>query len=115
MSKEIQKKAQTSSKKPQNLSESQFRRIREYTAQCLKRRNALRVNLGAEAGNLMSMGLQLQQGINKVLANSQDVLGELEKVGPAMEIYLKITRQWDRLVQFDQQLIAGGKRVKRVN
>jgi len=112
MSTEEKQKPRTPSRKPQDLAELRRRRIREYGAKSLKQRNPLRANLGAEASSLMSMGLRLQQGIEGLLNSSEDVIGELEKVEPAMDMFLKITRQWDRLVQLDQRIGSGKKNGK---
>jgi hypothetical protein len=70
----------------------------------------LRANLGGEAGNLMRMGLRLEQAIDKSLARSTDVLQQAKGISAAMEIYLKITRQWDRLLQLDNRIADGERR-----
>ena len=64
-------------------------------------------DLGAETGNLTSMGLHLRQAIGESLAGSPDVLKQVEKISPALGAHLKITRQWDRLVQLDRRLSEG--------
>ena len=55
----------------------------------------------------MSMALRLQPAVENLLNSSNDVVSDLEKVRPSLETYLKITRQWDRLVQVDQRICAG--------
>ena len=112
MSTDIQPKLD-SSPKQEDLIELRMQRIQEYQIASLSNTDPLRANLGAEAGNLMRMGLRLEEAIETSLAKSTDVLQEAKGVSAAMETYLKITRQWDRLLQLDNRIADGERHGRR--
>ena len=107
--KEVRQETRQSQKKRMDRSTVRKRRIREYSIESLKEPNPLSANLGAEASNLMSLGQQLHEAIEQRMSNSGDLMRDLEKMSPAMEMYLKITRQWDRLIQLSSRMSAGTK------
>jgi hypothetical protein len=113
MSTDARPKVEDSSRKEEDLIDLRMQRIQEYLVQSLSNANPLRANLGGEAGNLMRMGLRLEQAIDKSLARSTDVLQQAKGLSAAMEIYLKITRQWDRLLQLDNRIADGEGRGRR--
>ena len=106
---EVHKTNPSASKKRKDPSAVRKRRIREYLNESLKEPNPLSANLGAEASNLMSLGQQLHEAIEQRMSNSEDLLRDLEKMNPAVETYLKVTRQWDRLIQLSHRMSAGTK------
>lgn len=110
MSTDTHPEAEDSSPKEEELINLRMRKIQQYQVESLSNADPLRANLGAEAGNLMRMGLRIEQAIDTSLAKSTDVLQQAKGLSAAMETYLKITRQWDRLVHLDTRLADGEKR-----
>jgi hypothetical protein len=110
MSTDTHPEAEDSSPKEEELVNRRMRKIQEYQVESLANVDPLRANLGAEAGNLMRMGLRLEQVIDKALSKSTDAPRELKRLAAVMDTYLKVTRQWDRLVQLDTRLANGQKR-----
>jgi hypothetical protein len=96
-------------KKAATLASKRRRRIRDHALQSVEHPDALLANIGAEAANLMSLGQLFHEAIQTNLANSNQSLEDLEKVGPALEQYLKLTRQWERLEQFGQRVATDSK------
>ena len=117
MSTDIQPKMEESSRKEEDLVDLRMQKIREYQIQSLSNADPLCANLGAEAGNLMRMGLRLGQAIDTCLAKSTDVPQQAKELSAIMETYLKVTRQWDRLVQLEDRITegerSGGRRRSR--
>ena len=110
MSTDIQPKVEDSSRKEEDLVDLRMRRIQEYLVESLSNPDPLRANVRAEAGNLMRMGLHLQQAIERSLASSTDVLRQAKGLSDAIETYLKLTRQWDRLLQLDNRIAEAERR-----
>jgi len=97
----------------EGLVDLRMQKIQEYLVQSLSNADPLRANLGAGASSLMRMGLRLEQAIDTSLAKSTDVLQQAKGLSAAMETYLKITRQWDRLLQLDSRIAEDERRGRR--
>lgn len=97
----------------EELADLRLERIREYQAQSLTNADPLHANIGAASGSLMQMGFRLEQAIEASLAESTDVLQQTKRLSDAMDTYLRITRQWDRLVQLNKRMAEGERRGQR--
>jgi len=73
----------------------------------------LHANIGAASGSLMQMGFRLEQAIEASLAESVDVLQQTKGLSDAMDTYLRVTPQWDRLVQLNKRMAEGKRRGQR--
>lgn len=87
-----------------DVSKLRLAKIREYLIESLQQADALQANLGATSSDLMLMGFRLKEAIEEALAKSTDSLGRFERLMPAIEGYLKVTRQIDRFAQLDRRL-----------
>jgi hypothetical protein len=74
-------------------------RIQDYLVQSLAKGSPLEANLGAVNCDLFSMASHLWQAIAEALQQGPAALEELEYLMPAVEQYLKITKQIDRYAQ----------------
>ena len=98
-----------------DVSKLRLEKIHEYLVELLQQADALQANLGATSSDLMLMGFRLKEAIEQAMADSSAPLGRFEQLMPAIEGYLKVTRQIDRLAQLDRRLTdarAGGGRPK---
>ncbi|NQU21149.1 MAG: hypothetical protein HQ567_07685 [Candidatus Nealsonbacteria bacterium] len=87
-----------------DVSKLRLEKIREYLVESLEQGDALQANLGATSSDLMLMGFRLKEAIEKAMADSSAPLARFEQLMPAIEGYLKVTRQIDRLAQLDRRL-----------
>ena len=104
----VPRRASTSPAEPDpaaaDVSRLRLERIREYLVESLEQPNALRANVGAISSDLMLMGVRLKEAIDEGLADGSNPLGRFEQLMPAIEGYLKVIRQIDRLAQLDRHL-----------
>ena len=70
----------------------------------LQHADTLQANLGATSSDLMLMGYRLKEAIEKALADASNPIRRFDQLMPAIEGYLKVTRQIDRLAQLDWRL-----------
>lgn len=91
-----------------------LQRIRDYLDEALAKDNALAANLGAAASDLMLLGYQLKQAIDAALAEAPVALDRFEQLLPAIDYYLRINKQVDRMTQLDLRLASGLKAAKLV-
>jgi hypothetical protein len=61
-----------------------------------------RANLGAVTSDLMLMGFRLKERIDAALCDATSPLGTYDNLMPAIDGYLRIVRQLDRLAQLDR-------------
>jgi hypothetical protein len=87
-----------------DVSKMRLEKINEYLLESLQKVDALQANLGATSSDLMLMGFRLKQAIEQAMGDSMAPLGRFEELMPAIEGYLKVTRQIDRLAQLDRRL-----------
>lgn len=87
-----------------DVSKMRLKKIREYLVESLEQADALQANLGATSSDLMLMGFRLKEAIEEAMGDSSNPLGRFERLMPAIEGYLKVTRQIDRLAQLDRRL-----------
>ena len=86
------------------ISELRLAKIRQYQNDSLQQPDALQANLGAVSSDLMLLAYRLHETINRSLAGSSNRLERFAKLSRAIETYLKITRQIDRLANLDRLL-----------
>jgi hypothetical protein len=82
------------------------RRIDDLQLEALAKEDALEANLGAANGGLLRTGFRLEEALEGAMANSADLLSEMERLAPLLDCYLKVMRQVDRFAQLDQRLAA---------
>lgn len=82
-----------------NVEDLRRKRIQDHRAKSLEEEDALQANLGAAASDLMMLGVHLHEAIDESLHKAADPLKEMKNLERPLDAYLKITRQWDRLVQ----------------
>ncbi len=80
------------------LAERRKHRIDELLNESLSNPDALQANLLAGATSYMRMAARLENLIGEALDDSCMSLADVRKLAGAMELSLKITRQYDRLV-----------------
>jgi hypothetical protein len=103
----MQSKSGTLSEQRPDMCKQRMEKIQQLLADALQQPDPLQANLGVAVSDLMSMGFWLKQAIDELLASEADPLQHFQKVSAPLEAYLKITRQWDRLVQLDRRLTDG--------
>ncbi len=89
-----------------DLPQRRLEKIHEYLLESLDRPDSFRANLGAVSGDLLWMALKLKGAIEVALSDAASPLGNFERLAPAIDEYLKVVRQIDRLGHLDQ-LVAG--------
>ena len=105
--------ASPESQEEPKLAQLRLERLQQYQEKALQHADALQASVGAAAAELMLMGFRFSQGIDEVLSSCPDLLKRFENLAPVMDVYLRVTRQWDRLVKVNQELSAG-KRTNRM-
>ena len=87
-----------------DVAQLRLQRIHQHLVEVLQQPDALRANLGATANDLLTLGYRLKEAIDQRLSDPSDPLARFENLTPAIEAYLKITRQVDRLANLDHQM-----------
>ena len=87
-------------------------RIMEYLRSSLAMKDPLAANVGAVNSDLMLFGYSLRRAISKALDMTPDVLDQLGKLMPAMEAYMRISKQVERFTKLNQQLARAEKAVQ---
>lgn len=82
------------------------RRIDDFQRDALADPDALQANLGAINGGLMRMSHHMETAIEAALTTIADPVDRFERLGPAIDAFLKVTRQIDRLAQLDRRLTS---------
>ena len=86
------------------LTAMRLEKIQEYLRHSLGKVDPLEANLGAVSADLMQMALRLKEAIEADLGARQ--LDHFEKLMPAIDAYLRVTRQIDRLASLDRRLTS---------
>jgi hypothetical protein len=87
-------------------------RIMEYLRSSLAMKDPLAANVGAVNSDLMLFGYSLRRAISKALDMTPDVLDQFGKLMPAMEAYMRISKQVERFTKLNQQLARAEKAVQ---
>lgn len=78
-------------------------RVGDYLVASLEKTNPLDANLGSLNSGLMEMALRLETMILQGLANGLPLVSRHESLMPALEVYLRLTRQVDRFSNLERQ------------
>jgi hypothetical protein len=92
------------------LAERRKRRIDELLNESLNNPDALQANLLAGATSYMRMAARLENLIGEAMDDSCTSLSDVRKLAGALDLHLKITRQYDRLVGLATRQQRGEKR-----
>jgi hypothetical protein len=79
-------------------------RANEHLLESLKKADPLEANLGAVSSDLMGMACRLNDAI--VESFGKGSLDHFEKLVPAIDAYLRVARQIDRLASLDRRLAS---------
>ena len=102
--------AAAASHEPQAKDERQ-ERIRDYLRSALAMEDPLAANVGAVNSDLMLFSYSLQRAITKALDMTPDALDQFGKLMPAIDSYMRISRQVERFAKLNEQL-AGADRAR---
>jgi hypothetical protein len=91
----------------QGLPASDLRRqrIADYLTEALRQDNSLRANLGAVNCDLLHLVYDLKQAIAEALG-VDPALGQFQGLLPAIDYWLRVSKQVERLAQLDLQFDA---------
>lgn len=104
-------RAAAASPEPQAKDERQ-ERIKDYLRSALAMEDPLAANVGAVNSDLMLFGYSLQRAIAKALDTTPDALDQFRKLMPAIDSYMRISRQVERFAKLNQQL-AGAEKARQ--
>ncbi len=76
-------------------------RITDYLADALEKEDALGTNLGSINSGLMRLALWLEETIEQDIENGPPNPERIERILPALETQLRLTRQIDRFAQLE--------------
>ena len=79
-------------------------RIMDYLRSSLAMKDPLAANVGAVNADLMAFAHCLQRAITRALDMAPTALDEFEKLMPAIDSHMRISRQVERLTKLNQQL-----------
>lgn len=79
-------------------------RIADYLNASLTTSDALQANLGVVSTDLLVIAFHLKQVIEEALQEGPGALEEHEHLGPAIDQYLRIAKQFDRFAQLTVKL-----------
>jgi len=95
----------------QGTHQARQRCLREYQDSALKKEDPLSAVLSFMNGDLMQIAFEMKDTIQEVMADEPRTLEGLYKVVPAVDIYLRVTRQIDRFTQVEQRAEGARQRV----
>lgn len=85
-------------------------RIVDYVTESLAKNDLLEANLGAVNGDLMLIAYRLQAVLGDVLQRPPESLVELSELMPAIDGYLRVTKQVERYSQLALKMKRGDGR-----
>jgi hypothetical protein len=86
-----------------------YQRIVDYLNTALAIEDPLAANVAATNSDLMLMAYRLKQAIATAMEMTPAALEEFEKLMPAVDSFLRITRQVERFAKLNLQLAAPAK------
>ena len=89
--------------------ENRLRRILDYQAAVLEKKDHLEAVLGTVNAGLMGVTIQMDEFIEGALAASPKTVERVQKLLPSIQTYLQATRQIDRLAQAELRVAASRK------
>lgn len=89
--------------------ENRLRRILDYQAAVLEKKDHLEAVLGTVNAGLMGVTIQMDEFIEGALAAGPKTVERVQKLLPSIQTYLQATRQIDRLAQAELRVAASRK------
>lgn len=89
--------------------ENRLRRVLDYQAAVLQKKDHLEAVLGTVNAGLVGVTIQLDEFIEGALAASPKTVERVQKLLPSIQTYLQATRQIDRLTQVELRIAASRK------
>jgi len=88
-------------------------KLQAFLRESLADSDGLQANLGAAASGLMRMAARLERAIDEALGDHDTTLADFRKLLAPMDIYLKLTRQYDRLISLKARVRAAKRNSHR--
>ncbi|MBC8875701.1 MAG: hypothetical protein H8E44_40255 [Planctomycetes bacterium] len=101
--------AEQAGAKVSQYQENRLRRILDYQAAVLQKKDHLEAVLGTVNAGLMGVTIQMDEFIEGALAASPKTAERVQKLLPSIQTYLQATRQIDRLAQVELRVAAARK------
>lgn len=79
-------------------------RVDDYQLEALDMKDPLAANLGSMSGSLMRTSLWIEEAISDAMTVQIPTVDGLQRLLPAIEAQLKLTRQVDRLAQLSMKI-----------
>jgi|GEM_PF-6202465 len=86
------------------VAKRRLERIRQYLVESLEQEDAWRGCVGPVVSDLLEMCLNLKVGIDKEMKQAGSLVGVLGNLEPALNTYLRIVRQFERLLKLDGRI-----------
>ena len=86
-----------------------LKRVLDYQEDILKRKNHIEAVLGTVNAGLMNIAIHMDEVIELTLSTNPKTIDNVQKLLPAMQVYLQTTRQIDRLAQVELRVAANVK------
>jgi hypothetical protein len=83
------------------IREARLSCVMNYQAKSLEKTDALEANLGSLNSGLIRIGVSLDETIQQALESSPRTLESVQRLLPAIETHLRLTRQVDRFAQIE--------------
>lgn len=81
--------------------EARLSRVLDYQTASLAKRDPLAANLGSINSGLMRVALWLDETIEQAIGSGPRTVERLQKILPAIDTHLRVTRQVDRFAQIE--------------
>jgi hypothetical protein len=95
-----------------DIGEMRLKKIHAFLVESLEKADPFQANLGAISSDLALMAFRLNDAIDDAMNKSANPLEDLQRLMPALEAYLRIARQFDRLGQLNRVVELGHGRRK---
>jgi hypothetical protein len=86
------------------LAKRRLERIQQYLVESLEQEDAWRGCVGPVVSDLLEMCMNLKVGIDKEMKQAGSFVGVLANLEPALNSYLRIVRQFERLLKLDGRI-----------
>ena len=89
--------------------EARLSRVLDYQASSLGKEDPLEANLGSINSGLMRVALWLDETIEQAMESGPRTVERLQRILPAIDTHLRVTRQVDRFAQIELRAIGARK------
>jgi hypothetical protein len=93
-----------------DVHEARLGRVLDYQAGSLAKEDALEANLGSINSGLMRVALWLDETIEEAMESGPRTVERLQRILPAIDTHLRVTRQVDRFAQIELRASGARKR-----